>query len=623
MTLRRARALAALLIGFAAAAHAQPAGHPQMPGGASPDVPSGPATVTGRLVHERGEAAVAGVDVLLYALSPDGNAGLRQTKTDEGGRYTFTGVSNEPDIVYLVGARPGHVPFGARFMFRVDEREHRVDLAISDPIRDIGAARAAAPDLRVERGCTHLRVSQRHPITNTGSRVIFVPEADRASAVPILEVELPEQAEGFEQIAGGEGLVQDGRRVRFWGPLYPGEQEIEFGYGLPIDTKAFAVGFPGGAPAPQVLAPEGIAIAGHGLRPVAPQTVDGMRYATLRGEPVSAGDSLALEVALAEAAPAQNGAVHTPRAELWLELDDAALEVDERMEVVVDGEGAPLASSAAPLICLALPANAGGLRFSSELLDAGLRRDPSGDLAIHGPLRRGTSQIALSYQLPADQRGAQLVRRFDRDLPLLSVLVADNGVVADTTRLHRRRPARVDDRNYLHLEAFAVGAGEPIELGLQRTPPQSAGGHTAAAAFALFAGLAALGFLSAPLRRRDAAAREPGETEGNTLERNAIVRSLEVLDEDLETGKLSAEDHAAMRAQLRARAAALLLAPQAAPQPAPAVARPAAPSQARFCTACGAATREGDAFCSQCGNKLQASRSEPQASEVHKDWPAA
>ena len=40
---------------------------------------------------------------------------------------------------------------------------------------------------------------------------------------------------------------------------------------------------------------------------------------------------------------------------------------------------------------------------------AGLRRDPSGDLAIHGPLPAGTSQLSLSYKLPATSDGASLI----------------------------------------------------------------------------------------------------------------------------------------------------------------------------------------------------------------------
>ncbi len=252
--------------------------------------------------------------------------------------------------------------------------------------------------------------------------------------------------------------------------------------------------------------------------------------------------------------------MRTTRAELWLELDDASLEVDARIEVVAEGgDNAPLVSTAAPLVCLPLPPDAGELRFSSEMFEAGLRRDPSGDLAIHGPLPLGVSQLAVSYRLPATSAGVKLEQSFDRDLPILSVLVADNGVITDTTRLHRRKSARVSDRNYLHLEAFTIAPGEVIELGLRRTPPVAAGGRAAGAGFALLAGLAAFGFLLAPLRNRAGEPRVSAEAEVATIERNAILSSLEVLDEDLETGKVSPEDHAAMRTALRARAAELLL----------------------------------------------------------------
>ena len=37
-----------------------------------------------------------------------------------------------------------------------------------------------------------------------------------------------------------------------------------------------------------------------------------------------------------------------------------------------------------------------------------------------------------------------------------------DGRVADAERLHRRRPVRSNDRNYIHLEGFEIGADEPI-----------------------------------------------------------------------------------------------------------------------------------------------------------------
>jgi hypothetical protein len=570
---------------------------------AGPDVPAGPAAVSGRIVHETRPAAAAEVEVILYALSEDGGAGLRVGVTDAEGRFRFENVSNAPGVVYLLGARSGEIPFGSRFTFGAGEREHRVELVLSDPVRDADAAEAGGFDLRIERGCTHLRVSHSHAVTNPGERVVYIPEAERADAPPIFEVVLPAGVEGFETIQGREGLVRDGARVRFYGPVYPGTQQVEFGYGLALDTRHLEIGLPGGTPEAGVLTPVDVLEATSDALTAAPGIPLGAQpYAVQRSGAIAPGGVLALDLSLPEM---QASTILTPRAELWLELDDAALEVNERLEVVVEQPGGLAESMGQPLLCMPLPIGALELRFSSEMLQAGLRRDPSGDLAIHGPLPSGATSLAVSYRIPARSSGVDLTRRWDRDVSLLSVLVADNGVVPETTRLHRRRAVRSDERMFQHLEAFAIEPLEPVEIDLRRTPPQRADGGWASAGFALLAGLAALGFLSAPLR---GGAEARGEREASPaadaleLEREAFARSLEDLDDDLATWKLSAEDHSAMRTELRARAAASLLrAPdEAAPE------EPAGTPATPLCGSCGHAARPGDAFCAKCGSRLDA-----------------
>jgi hypothetical protein len=80
-------------------------------------------------------------------------------------------------------------------------------------------------------------------------------------------------------------------------------------------------------------------------------------------------------------------------------------------------------------------------------------------------------------------------------------------------------------------------------------------------------------------------------------ERASVYAAILDLEDDFETGKISAEDHAVMLAELRARAAELLHRERAAPPPAAATA-------AAACPGCGTTAERKARFCSQCGASL-------------------
>ena len=64
--------------------------------------------------------------------------------------------------------------------------------------------------------------------------MIYVPESERSGREPLFKTTLPQDASGFEGHAGtfSGGLALEGREVAFWGPLYPGEQALEFSLGV-------------------------------------------------------------------------------------------------------------------------------------------------------------------------------------------------------------------------------------------------------------------------------------------------------------------------------------------------------------------------------------------------------
>lgn len=126
-------------------------------------------------------------------------------------------------------------------------------------------------------------------------------------------------------------------------------------------------------------------------------------------------------------------------------------------------------------------------------------------------------------------------------------------------------------------------------------------------------------------------------------EREALYAAIGDLDHDLETGKLSAADHAELRAELRARAIHLLREERAAGAEGGASAadsemRAAASAEARAesaapppgdgaatprCAACGFEAAQAHRFCAHCGAPLNAAPPHAAAAAPEDSTPGA
>jgi hypothetical protein len=276
------------------------------------------------------------------------------------------------------------------------------------------------------------------------------------------------------------------------------------------------------------------------------------------------GDSIALRVEFPAAAEAVER-ISGLESRIWLEHDGAALTVDWEYTLAVEGN-TPLRSAAgAPLLCIPLPEGAGDFRLSSGTRAMGASRAPSGALAIRGPLPAGESEIALRFLLPIERDDPWFSLVLPLDTPLLSVLVADTGLAIETSRLHRKRPLRRPDRNYLRLEAFEIAAGEPVEFRLQPLEARRTLPMPAAMGIALSAAAIAIGFLIAPLRQAGTETSVPPSAASRAADqRGSVLAAIRGLDEDFEIGKLTEADHREMRLTLRAEAVELLRVERAA-----------------------------------------------------------
>jgi len=594
-----------------------------------PDVPSGPATLRGRVVHAERPDAVGGVSIVLYALDATGQPGSRRGETAADGSFAFEGIANDPDVVYLVGARYAGLPFpGDRVVFEPGQTERAIEVRLFEPSEELDAVRVVQSSLRVSLGVGRLFVAEVHRLSNDGERVFHVPAERRGKRRAPLEVELLPGVEGFAMPLGvvPEGAVRDGRDFTFWGPLYPGEQEISFRYELPLEPGAqrLVKRFPSPAGRIRVFGSEsGPLREVGGMEEGAVFEEAGQRFRSWETREPGADFIARLELEVPETI-ADAGAVRLAEGQWVLELDDATLQAREQYRIEVEGDALLRADPGELLISLPLPADAEEIRFSADASALGLVRTDAG-VGIVGPLEPGSHGIGLAYTLRSRPDGVTLERRFDRRLPLLRIFLADTGVAAASERLHRRRPERDADRTYLVFEAFEVEAEERVDLALEALPSR-AGAAGPAIAVAVLVGLGALTFLLAPLRAGDTGALR---TDGDEAvprardEREHLYESIRDLDHDHETGKLDEESWQSLRAELRARAVALLAAERAReqwPETSDAAAAtdttdtadtadtadtPDTPDTAdTACPACGARPRPDDRFCAGCGARL-------------------
>jgi hypothetical protein len=537
------------------------------------DVPEGPARILGRIVHRNRPEAGADIGVALFALESSGRAGIRRTTTGSDGRFAFENIANDPDTVYLIGLRYADIPFGDRIVFEAGQLEHRTEIEVADTSRDTAQLEVGATRLRIDRGCSGIRVTERHELKNGSDFVLHVPPAQRAGAAPLFRIPLPAGARYFTAdptISGDdEGLEQRGNEVFFYGPLHPGQNSVEFSYSLAAEAGSVTVErrFPSGSENVRVLTWEGSPAAkGEGLAAGDAVRLGSLRYDAVESGAVPPGGSVRFAVD-AGATAAGTGGLSLAELQVWLELDDAALEVREKYTVAVRGDEALESGSDAPLLCLAVPEEAQDMRFSADTFAKGVQPDATGGLALRGPFPAGESSFALSYLVPNRANGARFERTLPTDLSLLSMFIADTGVLTETDRLHRRRPIEAPDRMFLQLEGFQIAAGAAVST-------------------------------------------------ASADERAAVYAAIRDLEDDFETGKISAEDHGEMLAELRSRAAVLLRAEREGE--AGASGEPAAPAAASFpsarpettaaagetpCPGCGAPLAAGVRFCPQCGEQ--------------------
>lgn len=607
------------LISAPATARAQHSGDT----GTAPPPPAGDGTIAVQIVNPDAPQDVAGLPIALYSLGTDGAPGFTSGETDAAGRVEFGKLSSDPEIVYLIGARYREIPFGERTTFGAGEKQALVEIRVSIPTDRIAGVRVEELRVRLDWMGDRVLVREILRLVNPGSRVI------QLETGAIVTRTLATEARDFElgSSSMGDGLSFEDGVVRYVGPLYAGDQGIEYQYSLPIPKAGSRLRIPVelGQAAGRIVAVAGTAgmqIDGPGLIASSEvQSDSGKPLAAWARSGLAARERTFLEAVLPET---REGAdlVSIPRADVWLDLDDTRLTATADLQLEV-APGAPVAGTPErPLVSVTLPKGATLTGVAPEAEALGLIPRDHGGFDVVGPIGEGVTSLGYAYRLDARPEGVEIDLRFSRSVSTLNVLIADTGLALESSRLHRLRPFRSGTRNYLHREAFNVAPDETVDL--QLTPLRARGlPREAGLAFAFASIAAAAAFLMAPLtkRARVAAAAPDADLVRLRAEREATYAAIADLDHDFETGKLERSDYTALRASLRERAIELLRAEQAGPAAATAAPKttaiaasppgeiaPASAPTARFCPSCGVARQLEWRFCAACGGALPEER---------------
>lgn len=531
--------------------------------GAAPSPPPGNGRLTVQVLHRANPAEVVGLSLALYALAPDGTPGLARGETGPDGSYTFAGISTDPEIVYLIGARYREIPFGERITFAAGETDARIEIEVAAPTEQAEGVRVEELRARVDWMGDRVVVRELLRLSNPGDQVVLLPDVVGGAAIVVrpLDPQVTDFSAGPTAI--GEGLTLEDGAVRFRGPLYPGEQRVEYVYSLPLDRDARRLELPielreSAGRVVVVAGTDGVEISGAELLPSSEVLSDGgQRLSSWARGGLDAGERYTVELGLPETRN-DPGLVRISRSDVWLELDDTRLtaSVDLQLEIA---PGAPVSGTPdAPLFHVSLPKDASLNGVSPEAERLGLVPKPTGGFDVIGPIGPEATSLGYSYRIATRPEGVDLDMRFPLEVATLNVLIADTGLALESSRLHRRRPFRQGTRNYLHREAFNIVPSETVDLTL--APLRGAGiPRTASIALSLVAAAGAAFFLSAPLRRASSQDPErPSEATPIEAEREALYETIADLDHDFETGKLEPADYEQMRTALRGQAIELL-----------------------------------------------------------------
>ncbi len=258
------------------------------------------AVIEGRISHPTKPAGAARLVVEAIGLDPEEKAIVRQTKSDEQGRYRFDDLP--APAAYLVRARYEGLTFpggSAAFPPAEKDKHQTLDFKIYDQSADGSRLHLTTLQWVIARSAGVWRVQQSATIANPDSVVVIVPPAQPPPAGIGLAAGHGKLETFFGRLPDGVEVLGDVAEIR--GPIFPGEEgftlQVEYDLEQKGDDLSTEIEVPSGVENLAVYVQDfGIEVEAGELHPARPARQEDQTYETFLGFDVPSGTRLPLHV---------------------------------------------------------------------------------------------------------------------------------------------------------------------------------------------------------------------------------------------------------------------------------------------------------------------------------------
>ena len=245
--------------------------------------------VSGRLINKSGGGvSPAGVTITLVAFGRKEKApvGQRTTQADADGRYAFTDLDRDANLVYVPFARYAGVTYPADEPFQLEaEQSHQADISVFETTTNDDAIQLERLNLLVmgaDQGM--VQMMEMGSLVNTGDRTFVTSNPQDQALARGVHFALPKGALGVQMQSGfsDQDLVAGVGGVQITSPLMPGRHEFALSFQvpysgsnadlslqLPYPTASFSVYLPN----------TGLQLNSSSLTPGQPTQLGGQSYA--------------------------------------------------------------------------------------------------------------------------------------------------------------------------------------------------------------------------------------------------------------------------------------------------------------------------------------------------------